>query len=200
MKKIITSIAIALLTATVMSTQLPAQDFASSTMPIKKTFILPAEVYEDTLVTLESTKANLANSSSGSMKEVKKAAREFKQFNRINKSFERNYKGASDVKWNKHETGYTGMFMKDGMRHMAWYNNGGAQTYAMITYYESNLSNEVKEIVNNAYKDYKILLVNEVHKDDIIIHVITIENEKNIKLVTVCEGQLNIYKEYRKSS
>ena len=200
MKKIITSIAIAMLTAFVMSTQVTAQDYAFSTMPIKKTFILPAEFYEDTTVTLESTKANLANSSSGSMKDVKKAAREFKQFSRITKNFEKSYQGASDVKWDKHQTGYTSAFMKDGLRHMAWYSNSGAQTYAMVSYDESLLRKDVKRIVNNAFEDYNILLVNEIHKDGIQIFVLTIENEKNIKLVTVSEGELNIYKQFKKAA
>ena len=83
---------------------------------------------------------------------------------------------------------------------MAWYSNSGAQTYAMVSYDESLLRKDVKRIVNNAFEDYNILLVNEIHKDGIQIFVLTIENEKNIKLVTVCEGELNIYKQYKKAA
>lgn len=83
MKMVITSIAIAIITSTAMPHTAQAQDYAFSTMPIKKTFIQSEESTPDTTVTLESAKMNLENSASKSMKEVKKAAREFKQFNRL---------------------------------------------------------------------------------------------------------------------
>lgn len=68
----------------------------------------------------------------------------------------------------------------------------------MISYYEQTLPDDVKSIVKDHYEDYKIAKVNEVHQDNIVVYVVTIENDKNIKLVTVCEGELNIYQEYKK--
>lgn len=200
MKKLITSIAIAIVTLTIMPHQVQAQDYALSTMPIKKTFIQPLASEPDTTVTLESTKMKLEGSESKSMKEVKKAARESKQFNRLSKNFAKNFVGASGVTWDKQSTGYIASFTKDGLRNMVWYSRDGYLTSSMVTYHEDRLDAGVKRIVLNAYHDYNILLVNEIHEDGNVIYVLTIENEKNIKLVTVFEGEMNIYKEFKKAS
>lgn len=200
MKKVISSIVIAIIISTAMPHNVQAQDYALSTMPIRKTFIQPEESTLDTTVTLETTKLKLENSTSKSMKEVKRAAREFKQFNRLSKNFEARFKGASNVIWDKHETGFNGFFTKDGLRNMVCYSKYGYLLNSMVTYYEDRLDKSIKRIIKDAYEDYKILLVNEVRQDGITVYVVTIENEKNIKLVTVCEGEINIYKEYKKAS
>jgi hypothetical protein len=197
MKKVITSITIALLPFAAIVSNVHAQDLnADRSTETEKQQAITASLNKP--VTKQSTTANLINSSSKSAKEVKKAAREFRQFNKISNNFDRAYQGATNVSWKKEKSGYSCSFNYNGLQNLAFYNNGGSLHNSMVSYDEHRLDEDVKSIIKDAYRDYKIVVVNEVHQGNIVVYAVTIENDKNIKVVTVCEGELNIYEEYRK--
>ena len=70
----------------------------------------------------------------------------------------------------------------------------------MVTYNGQRIPADVKAIVKGAYKGYTITWVNEIHQDDIVVYLVSLENEDSIKQVTVCNGEMNIYRAYKKAS
>lgn len=198
MKKLTVYVAAALLPTIVLATNPNAKEGPRSTMPIKKVFVQPAETAPDTSINLASTTGKLLNSSTSSAKEIKAAAKEFKQFNRLTQNFATDFKGASNVHWTKGKTRYAGQFTKDGLQHMVWYSKGGRLTTSMVTYGEDMLPEDVRLIVEDSYSNFNISSVNEIRQYDILVYLITLENAKHIKIVRVCDGELDVYREFRK--
>jgi hypothetical protein len=138
------------------------------------------------------------NGTNVSAKELRKAEREKFLFAKTTKAFNRDFKNASDVQWSASKSQYTASFTKDNVKTVAWYTKGGNLTYTMHTYNAEKLPSREQDVIASEYDDYKIKLVNEVHQNDIVVYVVHLENDRNIKLVTVCDGYTNIYREYRK--
>ena len=142
--------------------------------------------------------AATATSANVSAKELRRAEREKLQFAKTTKAFSRDFKNASDVQWSASKSQYTASFSKDNVKTIAWYTKGGNLTYKMFTYGAEKLPAREQDVIAAEYDDYKITLVNEVHQNDIVVYVVHLENDRNIKLITVCDGITNIYREYRK--
>lgn len=131
-------------------------------------------------------------------KELRKAEREKVQFAKTTKAFARDFKNTADVTWSSGKSGYTAMFTKDNVKTIAWYSKSGHLTYAVLSYGPEKLPAREQDVIANAYDGYKITHVQEVHQDNIVVYVVHLESDRNIKLVTVCEGATNIYRQYQK--
>ncbi len=185
MKKVITSLALFLLPALALTGGLQAQQFPSPSMAS----------FTKTSHSLTTS----GNSNPKSTKEMKKAARESRQFSRVTQAFEQAYPGATFISWTRQNNAYAGTFTQNGLKHLVWFRTDGSLINSMVTYGAQHLPEDVSKLVKSSYKDYTISLVNEVHQDDIVVYLVTLENEKFIKQVTVCEGDINLYKSYRKA-
>jgi hypothetical protein len=131
-------------------------------------------------------------------KTVRREARENKQFGKANKKFSQDFKDASNVNWNSGAKEFTASFTKDGMNHIAYYTKSGGLRYSMVSYGADKLPAEEQRIIRNDYDGYKITWVNEVHQNDITVYVVHLENDHQIKLVTVCNGATNMYQQFQK--
>jgi hypothetical protein len=131
-------------------------------------------------------------------KEMRRAERETRQLARTTKAFDRDFANASNVQWSSGSNGRTASFTKDNVRTIAWYSKGGNLQYTMLTYGADKLPAAEQQVIESEYGNYDITLVNEVHQNDITVYVVHLENKRNIKLVTVCNGATNIYREYSK--
>jgi hypothetical protein len=129
---------------------------------------------------------------------TRKAAHENKQFDKTTKMFNQDFANASDVHWVTGKSEFIGSFTKDGVHNTVWYSKSGALLYTMRTYNADKLPTTERRIIEDEYGGYNITLVDEVHQNNITVYVVHIENDRNIKLVTVCDGETNIYREYKK--
>lgn len=176
MKKLFIASLIALLPTVMMAQQVAIND---------KKIELPAAV-------------SATSSEAKTAKELRKAERESRQFARTTKAFAHDFANAPGVQWSSSNSGHTASFTKDNVKTIAWYSKGGNLQYTMHTYGPDKLPTAEVQTVQSEYRGYKITQVNEVHQDDITIYVVHLEDDRNIKLVTVCDGVTNIYREYRK--
>ena len=138
------------------------------------------------------------NNDANPAKATRRAARESKQFNKTTKAFSADFKNASDVQWTSDKINFVGTFTKVGTRNMVWYGKNGQLLYTMLTYSSDKLPKAERRIMEDEFGDYKITLVDEVHQGDTIVYVVHLENDHHIKLVTVCNGETNIYQDYKK--
>lgn len=149
-------------------------------------------------ITTANAMGGLANSSAKSARELRKAERETRQFARITNAFSHHFENVSGVRWSSGKSEFVASFIKDGNRNTAWYNKGGNLLYSMQTYTADKLPHREQAIIRNEYNGYKMTSVDEVRQHDIIVYVVHLENDRNIKLITVCDGATNVYREYRK--
>jgi hypothetical protein len=105
-----------------------------------------------------------------------------------------------NLSWNKGVDGYVASFSRDGIRHAAYYNNGGSLTYLVISYGEDKMPAEIRRMVKSTYFDYSISWVSEIHNDDKVVYLVNIEDANHIKQVVASEEGLKIYKEFDKQS
>lgn len=131
-------------------------------------------------------------------KTARREARETRQFSRAAKFFNHDFQNASDVTWSTQKDAFVASFTKAGNRSIAMYGKDGRLLYSMVSYSADQLPAAEQSIIHDAYDGYKMTWVNEVHQNDIVVYVVHLENDRNIKLVTVCNGNTNIYREYQK--
>src|SRR6476619_7618862 len=127
------------------------------------------------------------NNDANPAKAARRAARESKQFNKTTKAFSADFKNASDVQWTSDKINFVGTFTKEGTRNMVWYGKNGQLLYTMLTYSSDKLPKAERRIMED-----------EFLQGDTIVYVVHLENDHHIKLVTVCNGETNIYQDYKK--
>ena len=160
----------------------------------KTTGKAPAPVATITNVASSETTNNTAKSA----KAVRKEARETRHFEKTTKAFSQDFANASDVQWTTGKNEYVASFTKDGAQNRVWFSKGGSILYSMLTYGADKLPSREQNIIHNEFKEYKITSVDEVHENNITVYLVHLENDRNIKLVTVCDGDTNIYQAYKK--
>ena len=117
------------------------------------------------------------------------------------KNFKKSYKTASGEKWSKISDGFLAEFTSNGISNKVYYNKKGQWSASLKGYGEDKFSRDIRSIVKHEYSDYKITYVEEIEtldthgKPTYIVHV---EDEDNIKLIRVSDGEMNVYKEYKK--
>lgn len=148
--------------------------------------------------TVAGTGITAANLDTKTAKEVRKAERETRHFAKTTKAFRRDFKNVSGAQWTSEKDAYVVTFTKDNIRNIVWYGKGGGMIYTMLSYSADKLPRREKDVIQAEYGGYKITYVNEVRQNNIIVYVVHLEDERNIKLVTVCDGLTNIYRAYKK--
>lgn len=139
-----------------------------------------------------------ATSAAKTAKSLRREARETRQFGRATKLFSHSFKNASNVSWSSKKEGFIASFTDAGKRSVAWYGKDGSLLYSMASYSADQLPAAEQSVVSDAYAGYKMKWVDEVHQDNTVVYVVHLENDRNIKLVTVCDGNTNVYRDYRK--
>jgi len=109
------------------------------------------------------------------------------------KDFSKTCKTASDCRW--YSCGKEGVIVfyqagdKKGRR---FYDRKGNYVYNILSYGETLLPPDVKDIVKRTYyQDYKINWVEEVEADYKTFFIVHIANDKMIKNVSVYDGEIN---------
>lgn len=118
------------------------------------------------------------------------------------RNFAEAYKNAEGVSWTKTKNGYFARFTSNGVDNRIFYTVKGRWTGSVKNYSEEKLPGEVRNIVKSKYYDYSIFYVDELETLDsggMPTYLIHLEDKKTIKLVRVCDREMEVWKEYRKS-
>ncbi len=117
------------------------------------------------------------------------------------KNFKRSYKDASNETWATTADGFTASFNAAGISNKIFYDTKGKWSGSLKGYTEDKMDADVRSIVKNSYAGYKINYVKEVETPASLgapTYIVYIENNNSIKLVRVCNGDMDVYQEFQK--
>ncbi len=115
------------------------------------------------------------------------------------KDFKKSFKLPADEKWFKIETGFIVKFVQDGIQHRADYDNKGHWKATTRYYSEKQLPKDVRSQVKSVYYDYTITSVQEFTFPQHHVYLVNMEDEKTILIIRISDGEMDVFKEYKKA-
>ncbi|MEP7107306.1 MAG: hypothetical protein ABI760_04975 [Ferruginibacter sp.] len=122
---------------------------------------------------------------------------------KILKDFTKTYKNVTGESWEKTKEGFSAKFISNGVNTRIYYNVKGKWTGSLKGYSEEIMPRDVRDIVKRSYYDYSITLVQEVEtieSNGIPTYLVHLEDKKSYIQVRVCDGQMEVWKEFKKQS
>jgi hypothetical protein len=115
--------------------------------------------------------------------------------------FNANYSGANDAVWyTLPDKNMYCLFHQGAAADRVFYDSRGRWQYTLLSYPVSGLNKEVKEMVTDYFKDYKILYINEIRSNtDVPVYIINIENEEESELIKVTGNEIEEQQSFKKS-
>jgi hypothetical protein len=162
MKHSILNILLPLVIAATFTTVASAQDLAAD--------IRDKQAIADLYISAEETSTPLATT------EIDK---------RVLKSFERNYGKVQGVRWFQTGKGYGVSFKNNGIRTIVFYTSNAAVDSYINYYSESKMPAYVRTLVKTNFPDFSITSVAEVHKGEVVAHIVTIQDSTTVKTMKV---------------
>jgi len=117
------------------------------------------------------------------------------------RSFARDFRNVSGVRWIKSERGgCTAYFVDNDIQNWIAYDSRGACEAKIRCYYEEKLPHSVRHIVKSAYYDFSIFCVNEITVNGITAYMVTLMDKTRDtifwKIVQVVDSEMELIKEY----
>jgi hypothetical protein len=119
---------------------------------------------------------------------------------RAQKNFQKEFPSALSPSWYKAEDGYIATFINNDVETKVSYDKKGRYMHTVSYYGEKMLPHDIRHIVKSVYYDYTITRIAEINADyhDFEkIFVVTIRNEKSMKILTICGDAILSVKDYR---
>jgi hypothetical protein len=114
------------------------------------------------------------------------------------KNFKSSFKEATDAQWSKIKNGYVAWFKLSGIVNRTFYDKRGNWYFTVAYYDETKLPRDVRAIVKRVYYDYTISGIQEISIEDKVIYLVTVQDEKTLKTLRVCDGDMDIVGDYIK--
>ena len=181
MKKFLFAIVAGLISAVALTNESCAQtqgDMASIA-PVKNYYSKPNASVSDNSKTLN---LNMVNA---------KALKNFRQQYKVN-----------NEKWMLGADCIVASYKLDSVSQFIYYDKKGYWTGCLKTYNEDKMPGDIRKMVKQEYYDYKILTVQEVEtyeSHSVPTYIVTIEDNKNVKLIRIQNGEMDVYKEFKRS-
>ena len=181
----------------------------NKTKKMKKNLIALTIVSVATLVGISGASAQIVSNSSSlkyqmNATKTKNSMNELENINpRALKNFSDNYKNVSDQSWMKIKGGFSVRFTSDDVRTTVLYDSKGFWVSSIKYYSEEKMRHEVRHIVKSTYYDYNIIYTQEIETADtkgMPTYIICLEDKSNIKMIRVCDGEMDIWKEFTKAN
>jgi len=135
---------------------------------------------------------------------VKSATIELEKISpRALRSFADTYKNVKGERWMKTKDGFSAQFNSDGIRNTIFYDKKGFWAGSVKLYTEEKMLHEVRHAVKSVYYDYNIIYAQEVEapgSEGMPTYIVCLEDTSNIKMIRICEGEMNVWKEFTKAN
>lgn len=118
-------------------------------------------------------------------------------YSRAARDFTRQYKNISDAEWFKTKEGFIVYFTNDDIKCRAYYTKKGHYEGMIRSYFEDNLSREIRHLVKSTYYDFNIGHIYEITCEDITIYIIKLMGQTSWKTVRVINGKIEVIEEYQ---
>lgn len=119
--------------------------------------------------------------------------------NVLNKAFTRAFPNAERVSWYKLNKDFLTKFIQNDMDHNALFKKNGVMKYDISFGYEEHLPEEVRNMVQSSYSDFKITRAIDVKEAGRDIWVVNLEGMKNYVIVRVEDQQLEEVQRFKKA-
>jgi len=96
--------------------------------------------------------------------------------------------------WYKLPKGYLAVYTEGDAQNRYVYDKKGNWIYALLTYPESGLPEEVRRIVKSTYYDYSIGWAKEVRQAELTVYVVHVESDKEWREIAVRDGEMQTLK------
>lgn len=120
---------------------------------------------------------------------------------RAMRDFLKRENNAVNADWNVVENGYVVKYTgKNNSKCKTAYNCRGEFVYTIRQYYENVMPRDVRGMVKSEYYDYTITLVNEIEERmKPLVYIVHLEDSTTLKNVRVCERDMEVLEEYKKT-
>ena len=115
------------------------------------------------------------------------------------RDFEKSFKQVQKVNWYKVKDGFMVYFYQEGNKKISGYDPKGNWIYNLVSYPEEKLPRQVWLQVKSVYSKSSITWVNEIQKSDKTIYVVHLEDKDSYKNVRVCDDEMDVIEEIKKS-
>jgi hypothetical protein len=114
------------------------------------------------------------------------------------KDFNLKYKNVSNASWYEVDGGAIARFMSGNVSTSVIYGKSGGWLQTISCYGEKCMPKDVRAIVKGTYYDYDIVNIQEVQlpDKDSSIFLVDIQDANSIKVLRVCEGEMEVIHEY----
>ena len=172
---------------------------------MKKNLIALVIVSVTTLVGISSANAQIvSNSSSLEYGNVKNSIGEPETISpRALRNFADTYRNVSGESWIKVKGGLSVTFTSDDIRTRILYDNKGYLVGSIKYYGEEKMSREIRHIIKSTYYDYNIIYAQEIETPDskgMPTYIICLQDNTNIKMIRICDGEMSVWKEYKRAN
>ena len=114
-------------------------------------------------------------------------------------AFRRSFPGAQNLKWYQYDRDYIAKFILRDMDHNTLFRKNGVMVYDISYGYEKHLPENVRDIVNRAYDNYKIIRGIRINAQGREIWMVKMEGMKKYVTVRVEEGELDEVESFYKA-
>ncbi|MDQ6845316.1 MAG: hypothetical protein M3Z92_13355 [Bacteroidota bacterium] len=134
----------------------------------------------------------------GSITKIKSPEKMDKATSKSLKSFNKDFRNEQSVKWFAEPSGITASFKNGDVSTKVVYNSKGQWIHTIKTYHENSMDAATRTIVKSKYFDDAITMVQEVREGDAMFFLVYLENNSTYRIVCVYDGEMNVYKEFKK--
>lgn len=109
-------------------------------------------------------------------------------------------KDVKGLRWYEIDRNYLAKFIKDDQEQQAAFTKKGHLIYHISYGSEKNLPDEIRRQVKSVYLDQKITTVFKVNRNEKTVWVVNLEDNKNLYLVRIEDGELEEVEKYKLAS
>lgn len=114
-------------------------------------------------------------------------------------AFRRSFPGAQNLKWYQYDRDYIAKFILRDMDHNTLYRKSGVMVYDISYGYEQHIPEQVRELVNKAYDNYKIIRGIHISTQGKDIWMVKMEGMKKYLTIRVEDGELDEVESFYKA-
>jgi len=96
--------------------------------------------------------------------------------------------------WYKLPKGYLAVYAQDEIQNRYVYDKKGNWIYALLTYPEKGLPEEVRKLVKSTYYDYSIGWAKEIRQGEETVYVVHVESDREWRDISVRDGEMQTLK------
>jgi hypothetical protein len=110
--------------------------------------------------------------------------------------FRKNFPTISDETWFKYDQGYLVSFVKNSWRNQVHYDLRGSFLYSLKYYTGAAIDKTTGSLIERRFPGYQIDVVTEITNGEKTFYLVTIKNPSYVKTISVCDGTIELLKEF----